>query len=104
MPAPTEPAPSTHDTRMAGTLSHRLVLIMATATGLGVACLYYAQPLLGVLTADMGLSEQAVGYIPTLTQLGYALGIIFLAPLGVITSYSIHYTKLYDARLPAARR
>lgn len=82
MPAPTEPAPSTHDTRMAGTLSHRLVLIMATATGLGVACLYYAQPLLGVLTADMGLSEQAVGYIPTLTQLGYALGIIFLAPLG----------------------
>lgn len=63
-------------------LSHRLVLIMATATGLGVACLYYAQPLLGVLTAELGLSAQTVGYIPTLTQLGYALGIIFLAPLG----------------------
>ncbi|QID19163.1 MFS transporter [Nitrogeniibacter mangrovi] len=62
--------------------SHRLVLMMATATGLGVACLYYAQPLLGVLTADLGLSARAVGAIPTLTQLGYALGILFLAPLG----------------------
>ena len=74
--------PDTTHTLSHGPLSHRLVLIMATATGLGVACLYYAQPLLGVLTAELGLSAHAVGYIPTLTQLGYALGIIFLAPLG----------------------
>lgn len=71
------PTPANH-----GTPSHRLVLMMAAATGMGVACLYYAQPLLGALSAEMHLSARAVGYIPTLTQLGYALGIIFLAPLG----------------------
>jgi MFS family permease len=47
-----------------------------------VASLYYAQPMLGVLGADIGASGRAVGFIPTLTQLGYALGILLLAPLG----------------------
>lgn len=63
-------------------LSARLVLLLATATGLGVASLYYNQPMLGVLGADLGASPHAVGLVPTLTQLGYALGILLLAPLG----------------------
>ncbi|SDI28496.1 MFS transporter [Variovorax sp. OV700] len=59
-----------------------LVLLLATAAGLSVASLYYAQPMLGVLGADIGASARSVGFIPTLTQLGYALGILLLAPLG----------------------
>ena len=59
-----------------------LVLLLATGAGLSVASLYYAQPMLGVLGADIGASGRAVGFIPTLTQLGYALGILLLAPLG----------------------
>lgn len=59
-----------------------LVLLLATGAGLSVASLYYAQPMLGVLGADLGASGRAVGFIPTLTQLGYALGILLLAPLG----------------------
>ena len=59
-----------------------LVLLLATGAGLGVASLYYAQPMLGVLGADIGASTRAVGFIPTLTQLGYALGLLLLAPLG----------------------
>jgi predicted MFS family arabinose efflux permease len=59
-----------------------LVLLLATGAGLGVASLYYSQPMLGVLGADIGASAREVGWIPTLTQLGYALGILFLAPLG----------------------
>ncbi|MDP9993586.1 putative MFS family arabinose efflux permease [Variovorax boronicumulans] len=59
-----------------------LVLLLATGAGLSVASLYYAQPMLGVLGADIGASPRAVGFIPTLTQLGYALGILLLAPLG----------------------
>ena len=63
-------------------LSPSLVLLLATGAGLAVAALYYSQPMLGVLGADIGASTRAVGFIPTLTQLGYALGILLLAPLG----------------------
>jgi predicted MFS family arabinose efflux permease len=59
-----------------------LVLLLATGAGLGVASLYYSQPMLGVLGEDIGASVRAVGLVPTLTQLGYALGILLLAPLG----------------------
>lgn len=59
-----------------------LVLLLATGAGLSVASLYYAQPMLGVLGADIGAAPRSVGFIPTLTQLGYALGILLLAPLG----------------------
>jgi predicted MFS family arabinose efflux permease len=63
-------------------LSASLVLLLATGAGLAVASLYYSQPMLGLLGADIGASGPAVGLVPTLTQLGYALGILFLAPLG----------------------
>lgn len=59
-----------------------LVLLLATSAGLAVASLYYSQPMLGVLGADIGASSRAVGFVPTLTQLGYAFGILLLAPLG----------------------
>ena len=59
-----------------------LTLLLASGAGFGVASLYYAQPMLGVLGADIGASDRLVGFVPTLTQLGYALGILLLAPLG----------------------
>lgn len=63
-------------------LSSGLVLLLATGAGLSVATLYYGQPILGVLAQDIQADERTVGMIPMLTQLGYALGIMFLAPLG----------------------
>ncbi|MGK6310468.1 MFS transporter [Variovorax sp. DT-64] len=59
-----------------------LLLLLATMAGLAVASLYYSQPMLGVLGAEIGASDRAIGLVPTLTQLGYALGIGLLAPLG----------------------
>jgi predicted MFS family arabinose efflux permease len=59
-----------------------LVLLLATGAGLGAATLYYAQPMLGVLGSDFQATPGAIGLVPTLTQLGYALGILLLAPLG----------------------
>lgn len=59
-----------------------LVMLLASGAGLAVAALYYSQPMLGILGADLGVSNSAVGWMPTLTQLGYALGILLLAPLG----------------------
>jgi predicted MFS family arabinose efflux permease len=62
--------------------SPALVLLLATGAGLAVASLYYTQPMLGVLATSIGASDRAIGWVPTLTQLGYALGILLLAPLG----------------------
>lgn len=66
----------------AAPLAPRLVLLLAAAAGLAVAPLYYSQPMLGILESDMGASARAIGMVPMLTQLGYALGILLLAPLG----------------------
>ncbi|MCE1240378.1 MAG: MFS transporter [Azonexaceae bacterium] len=66
----------------AGGLSPLLILLLAMSAGLSVASLYYSQPMLGVLGADIGASSRSIGLVPTLTQLGYALGILLLAPLG----------------------
>lgn len=63
-------------------LSRRLRLLLAASAGLPVAALYYAQPMLGVMGTSIGASDTAVGLLPTLTQLGYALGILLLTPLG----------------------
>lgn len=63
-------------------LPSSLIFLLASAAGLAVASLYYSQPILGVLGADMNAAAGLVGLVPTLTQLGYALGILFLAPLG----------------------
>ncbi|WZB74306.1 MFS transporter [Achromobacter insuavis] len=70
------PAPATQDP------SAGLVLLLAMGAGLAVASLYYNQPMLGILGADLHASASQLGWIPTLTQLGYAFGILLLAPLG----------------------
>lgn len=59
-----------------------LVLLLAAGAGFAVASLYYSQPMLGVLGASLGASDRQVGMVPMLTQLGYAFGILLLAPLG----------------------
>jgi len=59
-----------------------LILILAIATGLSVASIYYAQPILPLIGSDLHLGVDGMGLIPTLTQAGYALGILFLLPLG----------------------
>lgn len=72
---------SKHDPR-AQALPRALILLLATGAGLAVASLYYSQPMLGILADDIGASARVAGLVPTLTQLGYALGILLLAPLG----------------------
>ena len=75
-------APSTAQPAVRGHLPGSLVLLLAASAGLSVASLYYSQPMLGVLAGEIGASPAAVGFVPTLTQLGYALGLLLLAPLG----------------------
>jgi predicted MFS family arabinose efflux permease len=63
-------------------LAPSLTFLLAVSAGLGVASIYYAQPMLGVLGPALGVSDRLIGLVPTLTQLGYAAGILLLAPLG----------------------
>ncbi len=63
-------------------LPARLIVALAAAAGFSVASIYYSQPMLGVISSGLSSSEEATGLVPTLTQLGYALGILLLAPLG----------------------
>lgn len=71
----------THDPSAVG-LSAGLMLLLATGAGLAAATLYYSQPMLGILGTQFQATPGDIGLVPTLTQLGYALGIWLLAPLG----------------------
>ncbi|MGE8225918.1 MAG: MFS transporter [Stenotrophomonas sp.] len=59
-----------------------LVWLFAIASGLCVANVYYAQPLLDLLAASLGISLAAVGGVVTATQIGSALALLLLVPLG----------------------
>lgn len=63
-------------------LPRSLVWLFATASGLSVANVYYAQPLLDALARDFGISHAAVGGVVTATQIGCALALLLLVPLG----------------------
>lgn len=63
-------------------ISSGMLLLLATACGLIVANLYYAQTLVGPISVATGLSAGAAGLIVTLTQIGYTLGLLFIVPLG----------------------
>jgi len=54
---------------------------MTIATGLIVANLYYNQPLLGQIQASYHISEAKAQLVSTLTQIGYATGMLFIVPL-----------------------
>jgi len=65
-----------------GRLPRSLVMILATACGLAVANIYYAQPLLPFIGRQMHMSSVTASLIVTLGQGGFAAGLLFVLPLG----------------------
>lgn len=57
-------------------------LLFAIAGGAAVGNLYWAQPLLDEIASSLGTSAAVAGLLVTLTQVGYALGILLVVPLG----------------------
>ncbi len=63
-------------------IQRRLVLLLAATAGLAVACNYYAQPLLATIAQYLNVSRRAASFLVTASQIGYALGLAAVVPLG----------------------
>ena len=58
------------------------MLLLAAASAFSVANVY-AQPLLDAIAHDFSISLAAVGMVITVTQLGCALALLLVVPLGI---------------------
>lgn len=65
-----------------GGLPAHILWTLAIVAGASVANLYYNQPLLNLIRQDLGVSEFKTNLIAMMTQVGYALGLLFIVPLG----------------------
>lgn len=63
-------------------ISRALVLLFAVSCGVSVANLYYAQPVLDDIAKSFGTSSGTAGLVVTFAQIGYAVGLALLVPLG----------------------
>ena len=63
-------------------ISAGLTLLLSAACGIVVANIYYVQPLVGLISRSYGLPLSSAGTLVTVTQLGYAAGLVLVVPLG----------------------
>lgn len=66
----------------ARTIAPVLIWLMAIGAGVGVANVYYIQPVVPAVQAAFGLSSEQASLVPAVSQAGYAAGMALLAPLG----------------------
>lgn len=59
-----------------------LLYLLSVVAGASVATVYYAQPLVDILGHEFGMAKGSEGSVITATQIGYALGLAFIVPLG----------------------
>jgi predicted MFS family arabinose efflux permease len=60
----------------------RTTLLLAAGGAISVANIYYCQPLLGEMGRGFGVTDATMGLVPTMTQIGTALGMLVFVPLG----------------------
>lgn len=64
------------------TLSRYQTFLFAITCAMAVANVYFAQPLLESMAASLSVSPGTIGIVVTATQAGYAVGLLFIVPLG----------------------
>ena len=74
--------PNVSDSYSHAAPSRQIVGLLAASCGIVVANIYYSQPLVGLIGRALGMQPRAESLIVSLTQLGYATGLVFLVPLG----------------------
>ena len=84
--------------RSAAGAGRGVVLAAAAACGAIVANLYYAQPLVDLIARDLGVAATLASAVVALTQVGYAIGLLLLAPLVDL----VESRRLLTATLSAA--
>ncbi|ENX57364.1 hypothetical protein F885_03523 [Acinetobacter higginsii] len=60
------------------------IILMAIAAGICTGGNYFSQPLIHSISVDLNLAETTIAWVPTLAQITYACGLLFLMPLGDI--------------------
>jgi predicted MFS family arabinose efflux permease len=78
-----------------------MVLLLASACGIIVANIYYAQPLIDMIGPSVGLGPRDASTIVSLTQLGYAAGLLLLVPLGDLVENRLLVVLTIAASIPA---
>lgn len=87
-----------------------IIFLFALLSALSVANVYASQPLLDSIALTLHVPQGVIGSVVTATQVGYALGLIFLVPLGdginrktvTITLLSLSAAALLVAGLAAS--
>ncbi len=66
-------------------LTRGLTFILSAGCGITVANIYYSQTLISLIGSYLDLNHAVTGFIVTLTQIGYGVGLIFIVPMADLT-------------------
>lgn len=75
-------APYAPEAKKRARLTRPTALLFAVTAGFAVANAYYAQPLLGTLARQFGISRAAIGSVMMVASICYGFGLLVLVPLG----------------------
>jgi predicted MFS family arabinose efflux permease len=71
-----------HSSTPVSSPSHRLIPLLALATGITVSALYFNQPLLIEMSRSLHVTEAQMSHVAVAAQAGYAIGLLLFVPLG----------------------
>ncbi len=74
-----------------------MLALLGLACGVGVANIYYNQPLLLEISRSLHIAEHQAGLIAVATQVGYAVGIVTFVPLGDVLERRALMMRLFTA-------
>lgn len=72
--------------RSSSAIESSTLWLMTIACTISIGSLYYNQPMLALIAEHFHVSVADVGAVPTLTQIGYALGMLLFVPLGDLST------------------